>query len=191
MKKITVFLVLIICVLTACENTPEMLPYDQLPKDYTLEDAKEDGCVVYEDLDITSGQDFWDRFVKDTENGKNSTVRIAFYYTLGDPSHYSKEYYEEIKDDYPVLYIMDLSYDGEKYTLLRTEEGKDYTDEYRYLVKYAGEPNSRSAAFSEYTYYVLVNDDTLTWQDIENGMVSSQFGAWIDHYIVYSDLTYK
>jgi hypothetical protein len=168
-----------------------MRPYDQLPKDYTLEDAKEDGCVVYEDLDITSGQAVWDKFIKDTENGKNSVVRIAFYYTLGDPSHYSKEYYEEIKDDYPILYIMDLRYDGESYALLRTEEGKEYTDEYRYLVKYTGKPRSDSAAFSGYTYYVLVNDNTLTWKDIENGMVSSQSGAWIDHQIVYSDLTYK
>jgi len=191
MKRITAFLILIICILTACENTSGILPYDQLSKDYTLEDAKDDGCVVYEDLDITSGKAVWDKFIEDTENGKNSTVRIAFYYTLGDPSHYSKEYYEEIKDDYPILYIMDLSYDGEKFTLLRTEEGKDYTDEYRYLVKYTGKPRSDSAAYSGYTYYVLVNDNTLTWEEIENGMVSSQSGAWIDHYLVYSDLTYK
>jgi hypothetical protein len=58
----------IMCILTACENSSEILPYYQLPKNYTL----------------------------------------------GDPSQYSKEYYAEIRDDYPVLYIMELSYDGEK-----------------------------------------------------------------------------
>jgi hypothetical protein len=168
-----------------------MLPYNQLPKDYTIEEAKKDGCVVYEDLDITSGQTAWDEFIKDVEDGKNSIVRIAFYYTLGDPLQYSKEYYSKIKDDYPIFNIMELSYDGEKYTLLRTEEEKDYTDEYRYLVKYTGKPSSVSATYSEFTYYVLINDNTLTWKDIENGMLSSQSDALIDHHIVYSDLTYK
>ncbi|WP_227020511.1 hypothetical protein [Sinanaerobacter chloroacetimidivorans] len=86
---------------------------------------------------------------------------------------------------------MELSYDGEKYTLLQTEDGKEYVDAYNYLVKYTGEPRGNSATFSEYTYYVLVNDSSLTWQDIENGMLSSQSGAWIDHRTVYSDLTYK
>ena len=190
MKKITMLIVLIVCILTACENASE-LPYNQLPKNYTLDDAKADGCVVYEDSDITSGQSVWDEFIKDTDDGKNSTVRLVFYYTLGDPSHYSEEYYAEIKDDYPVFYIMELSYDGDKYTLFQTEDGKDYKDVYRYLVKYSGEPSSDSATYSEYTYYVLVNDNTLTWKDIEDGMLSSQSDAWIDHHKVYSDLTYK
>lgn len=36
-----------------------------------------------------------------------------------------------------------------------------------YLVKYTGKPSSESATYSEYTYYVLVNDDTLTWEEIK------------------------
>ncbi|MBR0600396.1 hypothetical protein [Sinanaerobacter chloroacetimidivorans] len=63
MKRIIILLILIISILTACINSSEVLLYHQLPKDYTLEEAKADGCVVYEDLDITSGQPVWDKFI--------------------------------------------------------------------------------------------------------------------------------
>ena len=59
------------------------------------------------------------------------------------------------------------------------------------MVKYTGEPSSASAVFSDYTYYVLVNDDTVTWEQIEHGMFSSRFGDWIDHQTVYRELIYK
>lgn len=58
-------------------------------------------------------------------------------------------------------------------------------------MKYNGHPRSTSALFSEYTYYVLVNDNNVTWDDIKHGMLSSQSGAYIDHYRVYSDLIMK
>ena len=34
--------------------------------------------------------------------------------------------------------------------------------------------------------YVLTNDNTVTWEDIVNGMLSSQSGDAIDHYSVYT-----
>ncbi len=164
---------------------------NRLPKDYSLEDAKADETVIFENGDITHGQSMWENFVESSKNGEAVTVRLGYYYTLEDASKYDKEYYESIKDDYPILYIMDLYYDKEKYTIEWIEEGKLISKEYKYLIKCEGEPNSETAVFSQYTYYILVNDNTVTWEEIVHGMLSSQFGNYIDHFRVYSDLIYK
>ncbi|MDO0826045.1 hypothetical protein [Desulfosporosinus nitroreducens] len=191
MRKSVIVLLVLIFLLTACSKNAANVSLIQLPDNYNLDDAKSDNCVVFEDGDITYGQSAWDDFITATDNGKSSIVRLAFYYTLGEPSQYSEEYYEEIRDEYPVLYIKDLSFDGKKYIIEGVEDGKLISKEYKYLVKYEGRPNSTTAIFSEYTYYVLVDDNTVTWGDIEHGMLSSQSGDWIDHSIVYSDLVFK
>ena len=191
MRKSILIILALIFLLTACSKNVASTSLIQLPDNYNLDYAKADNCVVFENSDITYGQSEWDNFITAIGNGKPSTVRLAFYYTLGNRSQYSEEYYEEIKNDYPVLYINDLSFDGEKYIIEGVEDGKLLSKEYKYLVKYEGRPNSATAIFSEYTYYVLVNDNTVTWDDIEHGIISSQFGDWIDHYKVYSDLVLK
>lgn len=191
MRRSVIILLVLIFLLTACSKNAANDSLIQLPDSYNLDDAKSDNCVVFENGGITYGQSVWDDFITATDNGKSSTVRLAFYYTLGDPSQYSEEHYEEIKDDYPVLFIKDLSFDGKKYIIEGFEEGQLISKEYKYLVKYEGRTKSATAIFSKYTYYVLVDDNTVTWDDIEHGMLSSQFGDWIDHYIVYSDLVFK
>ena len=84
-----------------------------------------------------------------------------------------------------------MSFDGKKYIIESVEDGKRFSKEYQYLVKYEGRPNSATATFSKYTYYVLVDDNTVTWDDIEHGMFSSQSGYWIEPYRVYLDLVFK
>lgn len=188
MKKSLIIFSIFILLLTACSQDITRVSLNDLSDNYSLDDAKSDNCVTFEDGDITYGQSVWDTFTKKTLNSKPATVRLGFYYTLGDPSRYSKELYEKIKDNYPILYINDLSFDGKKYIIESIEDGKLTSKEYKYLMKYNGHPRSTSALFSEYTYYVLVNDNNVTWDDIEHGMLSSQSGAYIDHYRVYSDL---
>ncbi|ABX43541.1 hypothetical protein [Lachnoclostridium phytofermentans] len=191
MKKSSIIFLIFIFLLTACSQNVTRVSLNNLSDNYGLDDAKSDNCVIFEDGAITSGQSVWDSFIKKTINSKPATVRLGFYYTLGDPSQYSEEYYEKIKDDYPILYIDDLSFDGKKYIIESIEDDELISKEYKYLLKYNGKPNSLNALFSEYTYYVLVNDNTLTWADIEHGMLSSQSGDSIDHYLVYSDLVMK
>ena len=191
MKKTMCLIFFLTLVLSACSKKTSREALFHLPEDYSLEDAKSDDCVVYEDGDITFGKSFWDDFITATEKGKSTTVRLAFYYSLDNPSSYSKEYYEAIKDDYPVIYIKDLSYDGEKYKIEGIEDGQMIIKEYKYMVKYEGQPDSASALFSNYIYYVLVNDNSVTWDDIQKGMFSSKFGDGIEHYVVYEDLVYN
>lgn len=163
---------------------------EDIRDDYSLEQAKLDQCVVHENSDITSGQEVWDCFLEACVAKEACTVRLGTYYTLRDPSHYSKEHYEEIKDDYPVLYITDLNFDGESYTVKFYDQGELIIRDYKYLLKYEGKANVE-ATYTDYTYYVLVNDETVTWADIWNGMISSQLGAAIDHWVAYQDKVYK
>jgi hypothetical protein len=170
--------------LSSCSNHTEHIingvSYDELPQNYLLENAKNDGLVVYEDYDITAGQSVWDDFIAKTENGDSCEIRLMFYYTMDGqgitPEH---EQYEEIKDDYPGYYIQDLVFDGRIYTLYWVEEEKEYAHEYKYLKRF----DDKSPSLVR---YVLVNDDNITWEQIVQSGFSSQYGDWIEHQTVYS-----
>lgn len=168
-------------------NSSEYIPYEQLPADYNLEDAKSDGCVVFENLQLTSGDEVWQKFIEKTQTGEPTMLRLAYYYTL-DSQNVSEEHFTEIKDNYPVLYIQDLSFDGETYHLYYTEDKQTYEYEYPYLVRYSGTPNNDTAIYSQYVRYFLVRDKDVTFEQIEHGWFSSQSGDRIDCVAVYTDL---
>ena len=186
-------LLLILCLftLTACtingnhSAAMDYIPYAEIPKDYTLENAKDDGLVVFEDGSITMGQSIWDDFVVSTENREPNAVRLAFYYTL-DNQNISPEHYAEIKDDYPVLYIQDLSFNGSEYTLYSVEGTEEYTFNYKYLKRFEETSPPATALYSKRIWYALVNDSEVTGEQIQWGMLSSQSGDYIDHKTVYS-----
>ena len=189
MKK-ALFLSLLI-ILTGCNSNPasDYIPYQDIPQDYSPENAKDDNLVVHENVNITSGQAVWDAFVESTEKGEPCTVRLAFYYTL-DNQNISPEYYEEIKDDYPAMYIQDLSYDGNTYTLFYIEDGSEYTFQYKFLKQMTEVTPPLTAIYTKRDMYVLVNDEDVTWEELWNGILL-RFGDYIDHKTVYSKYTYK
>lgn len=194
MKGLAIVLLCMLCVFSVkneCGNEAEALKESKLSAGEALLLAKKDGAVVFEDGDVTAGQSVWERFVSDVDAGKCASVKLTYYYTLGDASHYDPEYYESIKDEYPAIYNKELFFDGKVFTIESMEDGKKISKTYPYLMKYEGKPNSETAIFSDYVYYVLVNDNSVTWDEIEWGMFSSQSDAWIEHEQVYSDLTYK
>lgn len=152
-----------------------------------LQQAKESGYVVMEDGDVTSGQQVWQDFVNATQEGNYASVEIAHYYTL-DPESCSEEYYEAYREDYPVIYIFNLTYDGIGYTLHWREGNTEHVRNYQYLMHYTGEASTAYATYNTYTRYVLTNDNTVTWEDIFQGMISSQSDQAIEHYSIYTDL---
>lgn len=161
-----------------------------ISQDYTLEDARIDGCVCFDNGDITEGQKIWDEFVNATNKQEDATVRLAFYYSL-DEEQCDPEYYESVKDEYPVLYIQELTYKDDSYTIRWFEEGEEIKKTYKYLMKYEGEPESETALYESYVRYVLTNDNTVTWEQIWRGMISSQLGDGIDHKVVYQKYNYN
>ncbi len=189
MKKRFALVILLALMLNSCATVikTEYVALEKLPDAYTYEDAIEDGCVVFKNGDITHGQARWDAFASVVPNGKAS-VRLAFYYELGDPSHYGEEYYESVKDEYPKLFVQDLEYDGECYTLRWFEDGEELVYKYKYMLRFEGDAETPYATYDRYVRYVLVNDNTLTWEDITYGMYSSYMGDYIPYHTVYTDL---
>lgn len=97
-KSLVLILVYTATLLAACAPERAGLTLTSLEKmsdSYTLEKAKADHVVVYEDMDITSGQEVWDRFMVETTKGESASVRLAFYYT---PQ-------AQLKDDKPVFQL--------------------------------------------------------------------------------------
>lgn len=170
------------------ENQTDFLK--NISKDYTLEDARIDGCVCFDNGDITEGQKIWDEFVNATNTQKDATVRLAFYYSL-DEEQCDPEYYESVKDEYPVLYIQELTYKDNSYTIRWFEDGEEIKKTYKYMMKYEGEPESETALYESYLRYVLTNDNTVTWEQIWKGLISSQLGDGIDHKVVYQKYNYN
>ena len=152
-----------------------------------LEKVIEAGYVVHMDGDVTNGQENWEAFLDKVEGGNAASIRLAMYYTL-DRESCSEEYYEANQEDYPVLYLQELYFDGESYTLEWKEGNKEYVRNYRYLMHYTGESPTANATYDKYSRYVLVNDQKVTWEDIQRGMFSSHFGDYIAHNTVYVDL---
>lgn len=162
------------------------------PADELLRQVKRADFVVHEDGDVACGQELWQRFYEKTRAGESASVKLADYHTL-DAEHASKEFYEAHKDEYPVIYLAELSFDGTKYTY-RSINGLDgvngFTECYPHLVRYDDYPGEY-ATFTHCERYVLVPDDTLTWERLQWGLYSSQMGDYIRHTGVYSDYQYK
>ena len=193
MKRSVLFLLLLLS-LTACgAETP--MPLEDLPEDYGLEQARADGVVLHEDGDIASGQEAWDAFTEAAAAGKAASVRLGFYYTLDDPSRYDPEYYASVKDDYPLLFIQDLSFDGSSYTLSSMEEGELRTETWAYMVRYDDEAPEQ-ARYDRSITWVLLNDEAvasdpdMTYNKIMLSMASSRSGDAIPHRTVYQDYIY-
>ena len=153
-----------------------------------LQTAKENGCVVMEDGECTWGAELWAEFYATTRNGKSASVNVAHYYTL-DPARCGADFYEAYKEDYPAMFINDLVYDGKTFTLSWTEQGAFYHRQYKYLMKYEDTIPSNLSALPPraVTRYVLTNDNTVTWEELIRGALSSQFGDFIDHYSIYTE----
>ena len=152
-----------------------------------LEKAKDEGFVVMEEFSVTNGEENWQQFYETTQKGNPAVIYLADYYTL-DKQGVSEEYYEENKDEYPKIFLSSLYFDGKQYTVTERPgyvEQPEMVRTYPHLVKFEG-PDSPSALFDRYEYYVLVHDKNVTWKELEWGLFSSQMGDYIDHYRIVS-----
>ncbi len=163
------------------ENFPTTMSAEEM-----LQKAINEDFVVLYEFQYLNGEDKWKEFYETTQAGIPATIHLAKYYTL-DEVGVSEEYYEANKAEYPKIFLFTLCFDGEKYTITDRQgimETAEMVRSYPYLVKLEGKPRSATAIFDRYEYYVLVHDETLSWSEIEHGMLSSKMGDYIDHYSV-------
>ncbi|MBQ7309732.1 MAG: hypothetical protein IJW87_06085 [Clostridia bacterium] len=135
------------------------LDLQNLPDGFWLSQAKDSGLVVHENGHVTAGQDSFSYFLEQTEKGIPDTVFLANYYTLLDPSNYDPSYYEEIKGDYPKLFISALTFDGEKYQHIQYENGEKIVATYAYLVQSYKPANPRRPHDTEGSTLVYMLSD--------------------------------
>ena len=145
------------------------IPLENIPANYTLEQAEIDGCVVFVEGDIRFGQDIWDLFVDAAQQGRTAFVRLV----------------ERHSD---TTFVSDLSYDGNIFTLTSIQNGQPYTQRYSYLRYFTGGPEEFPGAEHDiWNSYVLTNNTSATRKELYDSLLSSQAGVAIDFTPVYSD----
>ena len=138
---------------------------EELPELYSAEQAMIDGCFVSEDGHARDNQEAFHSFAQNAASGIPGFIRLF-------NCHYGEDYQWN---------AMDLSYDGDQFIL----QGSDiYT--FRYLNHFTGEKDRPDAPYDSYEYYVLTNDNTVTWEDILNHRVDPE-----EHWTVYAEFTYR
>lgn len=187
MKKGMLAALLCLILLSGCGGKPEPIPLEELPQDYSLERAKDDGCLVTEDGTVTSGQEAWEEFLNAAEAGKAASVRLCSYYTLDDPSRYDPDYYESVKDDYPMMFLKDLSYGGERFTTLSYEEGQRHEETYSFLRRREQTAPSSGVKIIQ---YIITDDAESSLEKIGSQLYSSSFSPedWIPFDIIYQEI---
>lgn len=152
--------------------------------------AKEENYVVIENGLCTANRNFMDNFFNVTQNGNASTVYLAFYYSL-ENENVSDEYYEEQKDNYPILFFYKVDYKDRKFKVtVRQSDLDEYEKETEYLFmnRFVGDL-PEGGRYDKYEYYVLVNDKSVTWEDIVKSMTSSVMhpGQGPEHTTIFSN----
>ena len=155
-------------------------PLEGMPLTYTPEQAQKDGCVVMVNGDVASGKDLWWNFYVAAQAGTPSGIRIM-------------EYYEGslLAQADPVFYLRDVTFDGKAYHVRWFEDVTEYSRDYTYLLRFQNAAESEKAEYKSYDRYVLTNDNSLTWKQIWNEMLSPfALPGVTDHLTVFTDLIY-
>lgn len=147
------------------ENLPDYVNFGQLIEGYGVEDAVNDDCVVFVDSRLISGEDIWMSFMEKTEKKQSCRVRIAVNYSTES-----------------LFYLIDLSYEDSSFCV-NTSEG--LFKEYKYMNHYEIDMKNSDSDDSIIDCYLLTNQESVTYDEIEKSMASAILGDAIDHYIVY------
>ena len=123
---------------------------------YTLKDAKAAGYVVIDRLKVTAGQNAWEDFVRCTEQGKPAKIRVACVRgSAKDDSGY-------------VSSLTEVEFDSEKYIKRNWNDDDDKIQEhvYKYMLRFEEDPPRPMPSYVSVIYWVLTDDDALTWDHI-------------------------
>lgn len=193
---------LCLLLLTGCGR--KTVPLADLPEDYSVEDAKQDGCVVSEDGDVTCGQEVWAEFYETVSKGKAASVRLCSWFTLegaleGLSPYADEDYLASLEETYPVLCMEDLVFDGKAFTFTAYENGELWgTETYSYLRRFVldKEPSplshrSRYNLDPPIARYILTDNSEATYEELFNSQLSAKLEDHIPFHLVYSELIEK
>lgn len=175
MKKTSTFLMLVVSLvlLAGCNeaNKNEAKPgfnfdmngqytgFNALPEEYTMEDATKDGYLVTKNLNIIANEELWTNFTQTSTKGKNTSVRLVKFFTEASSNHpfYTDIFYE----------------DGSYYSFDSSAPTQEKVP-YQYLLNLEGETGNplRNSGL-----IVLSNDQSLTFDQIIRGMISSNMNV--------------
>lgn len=171
MKKVIPLILVFVCIavlIISCNKTKNIdnslnisldkngnyAGFSDLPLNYTLEDAKDDGYFVTQNLEVIANKNVWDNFVATALRRENTGIRwIKFYTESTDNPYFLDLFYE---DGYYYSFDSSANNQGKQpYLNLLTLEGK------------FGNPLKDSGVI------VLTNDETLTFDKVMRVMLSS------------------
>ena len=129
--------------------------FENLPREYTIDDAEKDGCVVKQSgsLEIVANEKQWDKFVKTADRGKASDIRMVYF---PDDS------------DYP--YITDIFYRDGAYYLFDSTADFFAKQPYKYLLILKGQFGN---PLRDSGVVILSDDNSLAFDTVMKTMYSS------------------
>lgn len=150
------------------------MPLEELPQvDKPEQLGVLDACFIQVNGVAYYAKNVFRNFATLVQNDVPALVRNINWYSQ-EESHYYEAY--------------DLSYDGSVYTVSWLEDGQRKSEQYLYLKHFTGELKREDKPYASYEYYILVNDDTTTLEDIVAPLYSSQYPAQtIPHMTVFYD----
>ncbi len=124
--------------------------FADIKEGYDAEDAESEGTYVIKDSTLACGRDVWEKFLKDSSEGKNSFMRIVHF--IGDEPYFTDLYYT----------------DGIYQTFQKNiERGIEHGKEFTMLRKLEAEKGRPSH------YYVLTSSSELSHSEVQYCFVGS------------------
>ena len=148
------------------------IPLEELPENYSAEQAAIDGCLVCPDGNPRDNIEAFLEFAEACMEGQPGQFRIVHWYYGEDP-HYIAE---------------DIIFDGNNYTVKYIESNIGIvvtSPEYPYLKHFTGEKEEERFPYDAYDHYVLVKDNDITWQEIFDGKYQGNWRPIFQNYIYY------
>ncbi|MCR4598597.1 MAG: hypothetical protein K5678_06165 [Acetatifactor sp.] len=171
-------------------------------QDGELEDAQENDFVIMRNFSVIYGKEIWQEFCEKVAQGQPAVVRLGYSYIL-EKVNMSAELREAEEADYPSLFLNQLYYDGNNFTISPVHKlGGEYVvcekpqfdspeKTYSYLMHYADEAEYPFTSYTAFDKYVLTNNDQVTWNELQQSSISSVLGAYIAHQEVYGEYAWK
>lgn len=143
-----------------------------------LESLMSENVVIQKDGGILSGRGLWEEFFEKTQKGEPASVLLVHYYTETNV-RMALEYFETEYPKYPQCFLGRLDFDGTlcHYVVRKSDKAEIENDDdvtFRYLKCFTGEMPAQ-AVYDSFRHYVLINDESLTWDQLKGSLYSSSY----------------